>query len=109
MRTVDASGREPTDHPVAFHAIARDHGQPGNTPAPGSFDAPAGGGKIPRAGVVTLKRSPKTRWVPVSGLIGFDYVRRGGGSVSVQARDHRKRRGNQLSADSNQRDYALAA
>jgi hypothetical protein len=27
----------------------------------------------------------------------------------VQARDHRKRRCNQLSADSNQRDYALAA
>lgn len=25
----------------------------------------------------------------ISGLIGFDYVRRGGGSVSVQARDHR--------------------
>jgi len=29
--------------------------------------------------------------------------------VPVQARDHRKRRGNQLRADSNQRDYALAA
>lgn len=48
-------------------------------------------------------------WVTISGLIGFDFEHRGRGSVSVQARDHRKRRSNQLSADSNQRDYALAA
>lgn len=45
----------------------------------------------------------------ILGLNGFDCVRRDGGSVSVQARDHRKRRSNQLSADKNQRDYALAA
>jgi hypothetical protein len=40
---------------------------------------------------------------------GFDIAHRIKGSVPVQARDHRKRRSNQLSADSNQRDYALAA
>jgi hypothetical protein len=43
------------------------------------------------------------------GLNGFDFAHRIKGSVPVQARDHRKRRCNQLSADSNQRDYALAA
>jgi hypothetical protein len=43
------------------------------------------------------------------GLNGFDFARRIKGSVPVQARDHRKRRCNQLSADSHQRDYALAA
>jgi hypothetical protein len=43
------------------------------------------------------------------GLNGFDFAHRIKGSVPVQARDHRKRRSNQLSADSNQRDYALAA
>jgi hypothetical protein len=40
---------------------------------------------------------------------GFDIAHRIKGSVPVQARDHRKRRCNQLSADSHQRDYALAA
>jgi hypothetical protein len=39
----------------------------------------------------------------------FDFAHRIKGSVPVQARDHRKRRCNQLSADSNQRDFALAA
>jgi len=39
----------------------------------------------------------------------FDIAHRIKGSVPVQARDHRKRRCNQLSADSHQRDYALAA
>lgn len=43
------------------------------------------------------------------GLNGFDFAHRIKGSVPVQARDHRKRRCNQLSADSHQRDYALAA
>ena len=43
------------------------------------------------------------------GLKGFDFAHRIKGSVPVQARDHRKRRCNQLSADSQQRDYALAA
>ena len=43
------------------------------------------------------------------GLKGFDFAHRIKGSVPVQARDHRKRHCNQLSADSNQRDYALAA
>ena len=43
------------------------------------------------------------------GLNGFDIAHRIKGSVPVQARDHRKRRCNQLSADSHQRDYALAA
>ena len=43
------------------------------------------------------------------GLNGFDFAHRIKGSVPVQARDHRKRRYNQLSADTNQRDYALAA
>jgi hypothetical protein len=43
------------------------------------------------------------------GLIGFDFAHRIKGSVPVQARDHRKRRCNQLSAESNQRDFALAA
>jgi hypothetical protein len=43
------------------------------------------------------------------GLNGFDFAHRTKGSVPVQARDHRKRRCNQLSADSHQRDYALAA
>jgi len=47
------------------------------------------------------------RWC--EGLKGFDFAHRIKGSVPVQARDHRKRRCNQLSADSNQRDYALAA
>jgi hypothetical protein len=37
------------------------------------------------------------------------FAHRFKGSVPVQAIDHRKRRCNQLSADSNQRDYALAA
>jgi hypothetical protein len=49
------------------------------------------------------------RWVMYEGLNGFDFVHRIKGSVPVQARDHRKRRCNQLSADTNQRDYALAA
>ncbi|EUA05122.1 hypothetical protein I545_0665 [Mycobacterium kansasii 662] len=43
------------------------------------------------------------------GLNGFDFAHRIKGSVPVQARDHRKRRCNQISADSHQRDYALAA
>ena len=43
------------------------------------------------------------------GLNGFDFAHRIKGSVPVQARDHRKRHCNQLSADTNQRDYALAA
>jgi len=43
------------------------------------------------------------------GLNGFDFAHRIKGSVPVQAIDHRKRRCNQLSADSNQRDFALAA
>jgi hypothetical protein len=43
------------------------------------------------------------------GLNGFDFAHRIKGSVPVQARDHRKRRCNHISADSNQRDYALAA
>jgi hypothetical protein len=43
------------------------------------------------------------------GLNGFDFAHRIKGSVPVQANGHRKRRCNQLSADSNQRDYALAA
>jgi hypothetical protein len=43
------------------------------------------------------------------GLNGFDFAHRIKGSVPVQARDHRKRRCNQLSAESNQRDFALAA
>jgi hypothetical protein len=43
------------------------------------------------------------------GLNGFDFAHRIKGSVPVQARDHRKRRCNLISADSHQRDYALAA
>jgi hypothetical protein len=43
------------------------------------------------------------------GLKGFDFAHRIKGSVPVQARDHRKRRCNQISAVSTQRDYALAA
>jgi len=50
----------------------------------------------------------EVRW-GCEGLNGFDFAHRIKGSVPVQARDHRKRRCNQLSADSNQRDYALAA
>ncbi|EIV76609.1 hypothetical protein MM2B0107_2711 [Mycobacteroides abscessus subsp. bolletii 2B-0107] len=45
----------------------------------------------------------------MTGLNGFDSESRLKGSVPVQARDHRKRHCNQLSADSHQRDYALAA
>lgn len=48
------------------------------------------------------------RW-GCEGLNGFDFAHRIKGSVPVQAIDHRKRRCNQLSADSNQRDFALAA
>ncbi|MET4167244.1 hypothetical protein ABID74_002532 [Gordonia terrae] len=59
--------------------------------------------------VVRLKCSLTPVGGSYSGLIGFDFVRRDRGSVSVQAGDHRERRSNQLSADSNQRDYALAA
>ena len=57
-------------------------------------------------------RSPAESWREMfedMGLNGFDFAHRIKGSVPVQARDHRKRRCNQLSADSNQRDYALAA
>jgi len=43
------------------------------------------------------------------GLNGFDFAHRIKGSVPVQARDHRKRRCNHISADSHQRDFALAA
>jgi hypothetical protein len=43
------------------------------------------------------------------GLNGFDFAHRIKGSVPVQARDHRKRRCNLISADSHQRDFALAA
>jgi hypothetical protein len=43
------------------------------------------------------------------GLKGFDFAHRIKGSVPVQARDHRKRRCEYISADSHQRDYALAA
>jgi hypothetical protein len=43
------------------------------------------------------------------GLNGFDFAHRIKGSVPVQARDHRKRRCNNISAVSTQRDYALAA
>jgi hypothetical protein len=51
----------------------------------------------------------RRRGCKTEGLNGFDIAHRIKGSVPVQARDHRKRRCNQLSADSNQRDYALAA
>lgn len=40
---------------------------------------------------------------------GFDCVHQARGSVPVQARDHRKRRSNLISAENTQRDYALAA
>jgi hypothetical protein len=43
------------------------------------------------------------------GLNGFDFAHRIKGSVPVQATDHRERRCNHISADSHQRDYALAA
>jgi len=49
------------------------------------------------------------RGCTIKGLNGFDIAHRIKGSVPVQARDHRKRRCNQLSADSHQRDFALAA
>jgi hypothetical protein len=52
---------------------------------------------------------PAERRQGCEGLNGFDFAHRIKGSVPVQAKDHRKRRCNQLSADSNQRDYALAA
>jgi hypothetical protein len=55
-----------------------------------------------------MKRSLRQERTP-TGLNGFDLVHLSRGSVSVQARDHRERHRNQLSADSNQRDYALAA
>lgn len=38
---------------------------------------------------VVIMGLPPVSGGTISGLIGFDYVRRGGGSVSVQARDHR--------------------
>jgi hypothetical protein len=59
--------------------------------------------------------TPRTIEFPVEGrpgcegLNGFDFAHRVKGSVPVQARDHRKRHCNQLSAEFNQRDYALAA
>ena len=43
------------------------------------------------------------------GLNGFDFAHRIKGSVPVQATDHRERRCKHISADSHQRDYALAA
>ena len=55
-----------------------------------------------------MKCPAEGRW-GCEGLNGFDFAHRIKGSVPVQARDHRKRRCNQLSADSNQRDFALAA
>lgn len=42
-------------------------------------------------------------------IFGFDSVNVTRGSVPVQARDHRKRRSNLISAENTQRDYALAA
>jgi len=56
-----------------------------------------------------MMECPAERRRGCEGLNGFDFAHRIKGSVPVQARDHRKRRCNQLSADSNQRDYALAA
>jgi hypothetical protein len=56
----------------------------------------------------TIECPAEGRW-GCEGLNGFDFAHRIKGSVPVQARDHRKRRCNQLSADSNQRDFALAA
>jgi hypothetical protein len=50
----------------------------------------------------------ENRWER-EGLKGFDFAHRIKGSVPVQARDHRKRRCDYISADSHQRDYALAA
>ena len=58
---------------------------------------------------VPLVYRPKSIGWWCEGLNGFDFAHRIKGSVPVQARDHRKRHCNQLSADSNQRDYALAA
>jgi hypothetical protein len=52
---------------------------------------------------------PAESWQGCEGLNGFDFAHRIKGSVPVQARDHRKRRCNLISADSHQRDYALAA
>jgi len=54
-------------------------------------------------------KSSRSHRLGCEGLKGFDFAHRIKGSVPVQARDHRKRHCNQLSADSNQRDYALAA
>jgi hypothetical protein len=71
----------------------------------------APGIKIMRSGVplpVEWIIPAEGRW-GCEGLNGFDFAHRIKGSVPVQARDHRKRRCNQLSADSNQRDFALAA
>jgi hypothetical protein len=56
--------------------------------------------------VGSKRQSAKTQ---DKGLNGFDFAHRIKGSVPVQARDHRKRRCNLISADSHQRDYALAA
>ena len=54
-------------------------------------------------------RRDRARTSKDKGLNGFDFAHRIKGSVPVQARDHRKRRCNHISADSHQRDYALAA
>ena len=54
-------------------------------------------------------RKDRSRRSKDKGLNGFDFAHRIKGSVPVQARDHRKRRCNLISADSHQRDYALAA
>ena len=55
--------------------------------------------------MVTLGGLPHPRRIPAR-ADRFRLCASSWGSVSVQARDHRERRSNQLSADSNQRDYA---
>ena len=45
----------------------------------------------------------------IEGLNGFDIAHQSDRKRAGANEDHRKRRCNQLSADSNQRDFALAA
>ena len=117
----DPAGR-PAVHPASRWAPGADR------PVDGvefGGDAEVGQRIVDQPGVRDLTGTCVNRWTGVEwhgmmdcpaevrrgceGLNGFDFAHRIKGSVPVQARDHRKRRCNQLSADSNQRDYALAA
>ncbi|AFE14229.1 hypothetical protein MRGA423_19330 [Mycobacterium tuberculosis RGTB423] len=125
LRWAGADGDDPPGRTAVHQARRRAPDEPGAQPGCGTRRRQGAGRSHPRAPELR-DLTGKLMALPVvesgvridgpaegrqgcEGLNGFDFAHRIKGSVPVQARDHRKRRCDQISADSHQRDYALAA